>query len=215
MTILITRPRHDEANNYLYHWSQPVIDSIKRKRVRLADLTEDKACNRLLWQYSKKLKPALYFFNGHGSPRIIAGHNDEVLISADDDLAIFGGSVFYSRSCDSAAELGPAAVKKGVKTFVGYIRKFSFGYMSQYSTQPLRDPLAKLFLEPSNLIVTSLVKGNTVYDASRKSLSSMKSNFSRMLSSTATFEERYFSYFLWSNIKNQVVIGEKMTTIKP
>ena len=105
MTILITRPRHDAGNNYLFHWSKPVVELAGNRGFRLADLSGSKANRKLLWQYCKKLRPSLLFLNGHGSSSSIAGHNDEVLIQADDQLSDFANRAFYCRSCDSAVLL--------------------------------------------------------------------------------------------------------------
>lgn len=213
MTILITRPRHDKATNYLYFWSQPVADFAGKKNMRLIDLSGEKANSLLVRQYNRNIKPTLLFLNGHGTEDIIAGHDDQPLISAAEDLTDFAGSVFYCRSCDSAVILGVKLVENGAKGFIGYRQKFIFGYIPQYMTKPLKDPLAKLFLDPSNLIPISLMKGHTSGTTYQKSQVAMRTNFHKMLSSAASFEERYYAQFLWSNIKHQTLLGDPQARI--
>lgn len=213
MTILITRPRHDKATNYLFFWSQLVVDLVKRKSLRLLDLKAEKANRKLLYQYCRKFKPALFFLNGHGSVDLIFGHENQVLISSKEKLSNFKGSLFYCRCCDAAVELGPALVKSGATGFIGYKRKFVIGYMPEYISHPLRDPLAKKFLEPSNLVPISLIKGNSLIIAFRKSQVVMRSNLRKMLSSDAPLEERYHAQFLWSNIRSQTILGDPEAVI--
>ena len=209
MRILITRPRHDKATNYLYFWSEPVIDIVQKKNVTLTDLSADKANKTLLWQYCKKVKPSIIFFNGHGSADTINGHENQPLVTTLDNLSIFTNCIFYCRSCDSASVLGQVLIDSGAAGFIGYRRKFTVGYMPQFLTHPLSDPLAKLFLEPSNLIPISLIKRNSMQEAYRKSQTAMHTNLRKMLSSDASSKQRYYAQYLWANIRNQVILGDK------
>lgn len=209
MRILITRPRHDKATNYLYFWSEPVIAIVQKKNIPLTDLSADKANKTLFWQYCKKVKPSIIFFNGHGSSDTIAGHENQPLVTTLDNLSIFTNCIFYCRSCDSGSILGQVLIQSGATGFIGYQRKFIVGYMPQFSTRPLSDPLAKLFLEPSNLIPISLIKRNSIKEAYRKSQHAMHINLRKMLASNASFEQRYYAQYLWSNIRNQVILGDK------
>jgi len=70
--------------------------------------------------------------------------------------------------------------------------------------------LAKLFLEPSNSIAMVLLKGHTVQEAHNRSRAAMYKNFRKMVSSAASYEERFAARWLWSNLKNQVLIGNKL-----
>lgn len=206
MRILITRPRHDKATNYLYFWSEPVVDIVKKKNIQLIDLQSEKANKILFWQYCQKVKPSVIFFNGHGSPDTVSGHENKPLVNTHDNLSLFADCVFYCRSCDCASVLGVALIHAGASGFIGYLRKFTVGYMPEFLSRPLADPLAKLFLMPSNLIPISLIKGNSILEAYRKSQSAMRSNLRKMISSKASFEERYYAQFLWSNIRNQTIL---------
>ena len=77
------------------------------------------------------------------------------------------------------------------------------------SNHPLTDEVAKLFLEPSNLVSISIIKGHAAKDAYRKSQQAMIKNFFFMLSSNATANQRDAAAYLWANRRNQVVLGNE------
>jgi len=121
--------------------------------------------------------------------------------------------IVYARSCDSAKELGRRCVRKGAVAFVGYRKKYFLVYSQSKSTRPRQDNIAKLFLESSNLVPISLLKGNTVDDSFKKSQNGMRRNLRFMLSSKASQVQRDAAPYLWRNIKFQTVIGDKKAKI--
>jgi len=93
------------------------------------------------------------------------------------------------------------------------ITDFIFYRNDNFSTKPLKDPIAKYFLEPSNLVMTTIIKGNSVKEADKRSKRSMKKNFLKLLTSTSSADEREIAPYLWSNIRAQVVLGDETATI--
>lgn len=207
--LLITRPNHDLATNYLFHWSAFVIEEASKKGFRVLDLKEKRANKKDFNSYIKRHKPRLVVFNGHGSKDTIAGHNNEVLIKAARNEKILSRKVVYARSCDAARNLGPKCIQKGTLAFIGYTRKYIFGYSQSKISRPLEDKLAKLFLEPSNLVPISLLKGNTVENAYKKSQKAMLCNLHFMLSSKASQSQKDAAPYLWINRKYQTVLGDQ------
>lgn len=212
-TLLITRPNHDIITTYLFKWSTYVIQEAIKKGVKVLDLSEQKANNKTLVSYIEKNKPILVFFNGHGNKDMIAGYNDEALIESDKNEKLLACKIVYARSCDAANNLGHLCIKNKTLTFIGYKRKYTLVYTMSKSTNPLSDQVAKLFLEPSNLIPISLVKGNNAKEAFRKSQEAMFRNFSYMLSTKATQLQKDSASFLWANRKSQVMLGDENTHI--
>ena len=125
-----------------------------------------------------------------------------------DERSVPSKSIIYARSCDAAQSLGPMLIQKGVRSFIGYIRKFTFFYDPLSIMKPTNDSMARLFLESSNLVVSTIIKEHTVDEANQRSKSAMFKNLKGMLSSEATFEERYAAPAMWSNINAQVVLGD-------
>jgi hypothetical protein len=208
-SVLITRPQHDEINRYFHAWSEEVVD-MARLRGSVYDLSGPKAIRKNLDSYIQSKNPAFLFLNGHGNSKNIAGHDNDILVDYRSSLP---DTVMYARSCDAAQVLGPGLVEKGTKVFIGYTRKFICGYTPDKTWRPLEDAMAKLFLEPSNLVATTLIKGNTAQEAHGRSRAAMYKNFRKMISSTATFEERYAARWMWSNLNSQVLLGDSSISI--
>ncbi len=208
--LLITRPRYDAITNYFYTWSEKILRIAKNKRIPIYDLKESKANKSRFESYIKAHQPSFIFLNGHGNSEMIAGHNNELLV---DKTSLITEGIIYARSCNAADNLGHMLTKKNLKTFIGYTRKFILGYRVDLVSTPAKDNIAKLFLEPSNSVAIVLLKGHTAQEAHNRSRNSMYQNFRKMISSTASFEERFAARWLWSNYKSQVLIGNKLQTI--
>lgn len=207
-SILITRPNHDDTNNYLYYWSSLVIQEAHNHNLRVFDLASRKSNLVTFTSYVNKNHPGVLFFNGHGSNEIIAGYNDEPLLVLGKNEALCINSIVYARSCEAGNDLGNSLVKNGTKSYIGYKRNFVFFHNPKYITKPLHDKVAELFLAPSNLIPISLIKGSSAQAAYLKSISAMLKNIRRMTASDASTEMRSVVPFLYGNIKNQVILGD-------
>jgi len=208
-SLLITRPNHDLATTYLFYWSKFVLGEAKKRQIQIFDLKGKKANRKELTSYIKKHKSKLVVFNGHGAEDSITGYNNRVIMKTSKDAKLLSQKIVYARSCDAAKKLGPTSIKKKAIAFIGYKRKFLFGYSPSKISQPLRDGIAKLFLEPSNLVPISLIKGNTVEKSFQKSQKAMWKNFHYMFSSKALQVEREAAPYLWMNRKYQTLLGSK------
>lgn len=204
-SIVITRPNYEKVTSYLFAWSEVIVKLAQDKLYMVHDLQRTKSTRKMFESYVNGHKPAFIFMNGHGNCDEITGHDDEVLL---DTSSIIKDSVIYARSCDAGQKLGYILVQNGARAFIGYSRKFVFGYLPEKMAHPLGDSLAEYFLESSNLIPSTIIKGHSIEEAHRRSKDRMYANFRKMISSTATFEERYASRWLWSNINCQVLIGD-------
>lgn len=209
--LLITRSSHDLPTMYLSYWCEPLIEVAKRSNIQVLDLSNEKATPTHLLSYVKKRKPAIVFLNGHGGPDFVCGYNDVVLVDTKNCEDLLKDKVVYARSCRAGAILGPYSVKRGAKAFIGYSRNYSVGYLEEKRTRPLTDNVARLFLEPSNLIPQTLVFGNTPTRAYELSQRKMLKNLQYMLSRKATMDERDAAPYLWSNIKYQVIFEKNKT----
>lgn len=185
-SILVTRPNYDITTNYLFYWTELVISFSTKRNITTYDLYGSKATRINVESYYAKRSPKIIFLNGHGSSDVITGQDDEELISdSDKDLSKYKNCIFYARSCQSANNLGVTLVDNGASVFIGYKEDFIFFRNANFSTKPLKDPIARHFLEPSNLVMTTLIKGNTVKEADKRSKRSMKKNFLSLLTSNS------------------------------
>lgn len=208
--LLVTRPDYDIVTKYFCIWSEALCTMARQKGMTVCDLQGKKANRKDFESYLRKNNPSMVFLNGHGNAEIITGQNDEPIVDA---ASMSPNSIMYARSCDAGERLGQELVRHGVSSFIGYRRKFIFGYTPEYVTRPVMDPMASLFLEPSNLIVSTLLKGHTAKDANQRSKDAMFRNFRKMICSTASFEERYASRWLWGNLQHQVLHGNEEAKI--
>lgn len=206
-SILVTRPNHDLVTTYISTWAKKVLIEADKRKISKLDLLFKKASKSYFESYIQRNQPKLIFFNGHGSEDSITGFDNEVLVSLK-NTDLLDGKIIYARSCDAGARLGPKAVRDGALCFIGYRQSFVVGYSEEYWTRPLQDPLARLFLEPSNLVPVTLLKGNSIADAYRKSQNTSFKNFTFALSTKASPLERDTAPYLWHNRKYQVVLGD-------
>jgi hypothetical protein len=210
--ILITRPNHDQITNYLSQWSETVISFAKSKGRLVFDLFSNRADRKSFEQYLESKQIDFLFLNGHGSSEVICGFKDEVLLDEITDPSIIRGQIIFARSCNAGELLGHILVDKGVKTFIGYSKSFSIAINNHYVYRPKDDPLAKLFIDPSNLIATTIIKGNTVQEANHRSLLEMRKTLSEMISSNIPNKKDY-AFALYNNMIGQVVIGDDQAKI--
>lgn len=207
-SILLTRPDHDLATNYLCMWSGYVLKEASKKHIPVYDLKGTKANKVNFDSYLKAKQPGFLFLNGHGDAITITGFNNEPLLESRSDKKLVKDTVIYARSCDAGKVLGNQLVEDGVRVFIGYKRKFLCAYLPSKISKPLEDQLVKLFLQPSNLIPTTLIKGHSAKTAHERSIIAMQKNFRKMISSVASPEERFAAKWLYGNMKSQVLYGD-------
>lgn len=205
-TLLVTRPSYDPTTRYCYYWSQPVIEKAKQKVFRVLDVADDKVTKSIVESYLKKQEPQLLFFNGHGSPTVLFGQNNKPILTKDNIGVVPVGSIMYVRSCDVGRVLGQKIAQR-TSAFIGYSKAFGFYRDYRYMRAPTDDPLAKFSFEPSNLVVTTLLKGKTALEAHQRSRLIMRRNLEYLLSSKANSTERQCAMPLWRNYKHQVLLG--------
>lgn len=204
--ILVTRPNHDLVTTYISAWAKYVLIESGKKRITKLDLAGKKANRNDFESYIQRNQPKLIFLNGHGSKDYIRGFDNEILLSFK-NIYLLEGKIIYARSCDAAIRLGSKIVKSGALCFIGYKQGFVVGYSEEHWSRPLQDAIAKLFLEPSNLVPMSFLKGNSAANAYRKSQNASFKNFSFALSTKASPLEKDTAPYLWHNRKYQVLLG--------
>ena len=126
----------------------------------------------------RKLLPDILFLNGHGDNNRIAGQDNEILIQVDDNHELLKDAITYALSCKSASVLGQKVAENESTTYIGYTDDFIFSLDRKYISKPLEDPKAKPFMESSNQVVLSLLKGHTAKESSAKSKKLFNDNIS-------------------------------------
>jgi len=207
--LLITRPEHDDTTHYLSHWGKKAIEQAESKGIKVLDLHKKRANKLEVVSMITKQRPGLIIFNGHGGDNVVGGDKKEPLIVVEENEHLLKEKITYAISCRSAKKLGPKSVDSGARAYIGYDDDFIFFYDPNKITRPLKDDTAKLFLEPSNELIASLVKGNATEECCRRSKQFFRTNMKKLLSSEATKEETAMARYLWWDMKHQVCLGDE------
>jgi len=115
--------------------------------------------------------------------------------------------ITYARSCHAAKKLGLEVIKNSLSgCFIGYDRPFQFYINEEWIANPLKDNLARLFLEPANLVPISILKGNTAEVANENSKNNILKQINKILEqgSEGSFQ---VAGALWNNYFGQVLLG--------
>jgi len=148
-------------------------------------------------------------FNCHGSEDAIFGNKGDVLIKQGVNDSLLKGRITYARSCHAASSLGFSCMENN-KTgcFIGYTLPFEFYFNYEWAANPLKDNVARIFLEPSNLIPISLIKGNSTNEAHEKSKKQMLKNIKKVLRNK-NLDSFSIAESLWNNYLGQTIIGNR------
>lgn len=213
MSFLITRPDYDLATRYLSSWSEEIIAFAKKKIKSVIDLKGKKVTKKELMGRLSKLNPSFVVLNGHGDESSIAGQDDETLIEVGDNEDILHSRMTYAVSCRCGKSLGPKIAAAGKSTFIGYDDDFVFTSDRKYLSRPLEDKRAKPFMEASNHVPISLLKGHKASDASKRSKAMFEENYKKLLSSNTDPNALQDARFLWWDMTHQVCLGDGEATL--
>lgn len=205
-SLLLTRPYYDPATYYLYNWAKLVIQLAKHKRYRVIDLDNKRANIKELTDILKKRNIDLIMFNGHGSEDSIFGQDHRVIMKAGDNDHLLNKTTVYAIACSAGKTLGPSCVLKGAFAFIGYKNVFVFWRKQDKENHPLQDEWAKLFFEPSNQVMISLLKGHKPSEAHRRSQELLAKNIQSVLTGSST--DSFLAPSLIWNYQNQVCIEQ-------
>ena len=206
--IVVTKPEHDVVTNYLSDWSNEVIVDAQKLNKGVKELVHDKANKNDFEKFVKSQKPSFIFLNGHGSPDSVMGHKDEILVKKDLNENILSGSIVYAVSCESALELGPAAVENGARAYIGYVAPFAFLTNTSSECIPDEDGLAKWFKEPSNQVPFNILKGKTAQESHTKSQNKFKELIRKLSSSETILEAKDVRFWLFWDMTSQRLLGD-------
>jgi len=210
---LFSRPKDDITLNYLYYYSKELVNlsnSLGHKTIN----REGKEANKdTIISLIKKQKPILIMFNGHGSPEVICGHNQEIIIDSKENPEVLKDSITYALACSSALILGPKSIEKNAICFIGYESDFALGKDPDSEASPRYDRIAKLFLEPSNILINHLLKGNNVKKSVEKAKEKMMENIWYLQTTNSFPDAVYYAPFLFNNYSNLVSLGNEDASI--
>lgn len=206
--IIITLPRHDYVTEYISQFSDEILKEADKKNIKIKMLKDKKANKKEFETVVKNLDYKMIVFNGHGSDKSISGHKNEVIVEQGDNESILRGRLVYARSCNAGFILGRSMENDKEGCFIGYELPFMFYIDENWAANPKKDKIAPLFLEPSNLVPISLIKGNPAIKANENSKKQMLKNINKVLRK-GDKDSFLLAQALWNNYIGQVLIGNK------
>ena len=206
--LLITRPEHDYTTRYLSTWAEKLFHLVKEKDFFIIDLYRKRANRKEVESIIKRREPCFVVVNGHGSDDLIAGHRDEPLLTANGNSSLLQGKITYAISCRSARVLGQEVGQYADTVYIGYQDDFILLYLERHRTRPIEDKLAELFLNPSNLVVTTLLKGHCAKESVLRAQQEFLRNIQKLLTSeTKADDSSALRYLVW-DMRNLVLCGQ-------
>jgi len=211
--ILFSRPADDVTLNYLYYYSKELVNLSNSLGHKTINKEKEKANKNTILSLIINQKPILIMFNGHGSSEVICGHNQEVIVDSKENPEVLKNSITYALACSSALILGLKSIEKNAICFIGYKSDFALGKDPDSEASPRYDKVAKLFLEPSNILVSLLLKGNNVRKSIEKAKEEMMKNIWYLQTTNSFPEAIHYAPFLFSNYSSLVPLGNEDASI--
>jgi|SRR3989344_718360 len=210
MKALITMPDYDTATSYLCCYAEELVRFAENNGISISQMKRPRLRRESVEAVLIKQRPHLLLFNAHGDEQTIygdkLGSEEEYLIRESKNHQLLDGKMTYARACSAAASLGKT-VKNGC--FIGYNQPFSFWTDITRTTTPLKDNVARLFLQPSNDLAIALLKGKSACAAADIFISQSKKNILYLLGKQDELGAMASATLLWSNMMAQEVIGNE------
>jgi hypothetical protein len=196
-SLVATCPDFDRMTRYLSTWAGEILKYCEAHGNATFVLRGEKANRHNLESSVRKHRPDILFLNGHGDDSRVAGHNNDIILDKD-NIKIAAGTNIYALSCNSAARLGPLAMKNSAKGYIGYTKEFIMLSNAAKTAHGAIDDKARLFLEPSNAIVQSLVKGSTADGATEKGRRAFLDSIQKAVNSDVqSDDDKLVPYLFW------------------
>src|SRR3989344_3060569 len=207
--LLITCPEHDLTTAYLVYFSKEVIEMAEKKPLKCKKVMDKDLHLKGFSEILQNLNFKFIVLNGHGSPHTIYGYKENPIIEMGENDHLLKERLVYARSCDAGQELGKECMKNTKEgCFIGYCLPFVFYMDSKWTAKPGNDNVAKLFLEPSNTIPISIIKGNTTGKAHENAKKQTVKIIEKLMESQLKEQETpFYIEALWNNYLGQVIHG--------
>jgi len=202
LRLTLVRPKHDDVTSYLFEWCNEILKIANRKNFKISDLNGEKA-NKERLAAELKNNPDFVVFNCHGDENRIYGHDDAPLFDIAEHKSRL--NFVYARSCCVGSAFKKHQNK--VKSFVGYSLPFFIVMSNHFVSTPLKDPLAKPFMETSNAIPEALMVGNSANGAVEKARTATEEWVEKLETSSDPSAMQQVC-FLQMNLDSLVVAGD-------
>jgi len=186
-----------------------VIKIAKRKNNSVIDLHQNKANKKEFEGRIKKVNPSLVLLNGHGDDDSVCGHDNEVLVKKGENGAVLKKRITYAVACSAAKLLGAEVCAEKDTSFIGYDDYFILNIDRDFLVNPLNDKRAEKFLDSSNRVAISLIKGHNCKEASENSKKAFRKRIISLLANSDDPNALDDAKDLYWNMNHQVCLGNE------
>jgi len=207
--LLITCPEYDDGTSYLTYFSKAIVEEAINKSLKIKKIKDENLNMKDFSEIMEKLDYKLVVFNGHGLPDSIYGHKGNIIVKVGENDKQLKERIVYARACNAGLLLGSECMKETKSgSFIGYVLPFVFFMDEKWTTNPHNDKVAWLFLEPSNLVPISIIKGHTSLEAHKNAKRQMLKNMESLLKNKQEQETPFYLEALWNNYDGQIIFGD-------
>lgn len=197
MLVLVTNPEMDKLTRYLRVWTKKLIKQFNKKH-DFIHLEQSKANQKRLHKTLEKKGVECVLLNGHGANDRIAGNNPNDILIDIDSAHLLTGTVVHALSCNTAKNLGPAAIKQGAKAYIGYDEQFIAVLKDGNLSNPLQDDTAALFLDPAMAAPKALLDGKSAAEAIAQAKQAYNNSIIKAFSSDIQSDnDQFIKLLLW------------------
>jgi len=144
---------------------------------------------------------------GHGSPTQFAGHNNQIILDLESIPNVKGKTVILL-SCETAQQLGPALIRAGAASYIGWKEDFIWVMDADLVSTPWKDKWAEPVMLPVMNCMNAVLDGKSTREAFNIMTESFKANLE-------VEDEDFVKSCLEFNIENAVLLGDGDKKIRP
>ena len=197
MRVLIISPENDNITRYMRVWAEQLVKNHNNTH-HFFHLDKEKANHKRVTGILSKKDMDIVCLNGHGDDCRVAGHDNEILIDPD-NVSLLAGIKVHALACNSAKNLGNLAISHGAKCYIGYDERFYLMSQGEKISDPLKDDVAKLFLDPAYTAPKALLDGKDSKEAIKLTQEAYVRSIKQALNSDIQSDhERCVPYLLWN-----------------
>lgn len=163
--ILIGRCNCDSVLNPPYYWCEEIINKAVELNFNIIDLKKEKFIEEKFKKCIEEHSPEFIFLNGHGDEYSAMGYQKNPVLIVNKNEYLLKDKKAHIISCKTACYLGPLAMDKGCKGYIGHNNRF----LINPSIDPSKDIISKFLMEAVNIVSITLMEGGSLKEAYEKS----------------------------------------------
>lgn len=143
---------------------------------------------------------------GHGSPSEFSGHNDGVILDTS-SIPNVRGKVIVLISCETAQQLGPALIKAGAASYIGWRDDLVWIVDADLASNPWSDKMALTVMGPITDCLNIILDGRAVGEAYSTMLE-------ELLANASVEDDELIKSCLHFNHDNAVLLGDSAARVR-